>query len=245
MSDSTPDGQNDARVTTVTAEVKSMMVGSRQVTLSVYGQLDFIGASVITPMGRVKPKDAEWGYVYIVGKHSATGQLARARTPLADVVIEKHVQARSGVRTLKSDLREAEKEAGDSQGRAEKAEKTADEALHGTTYQSDYSADGYDRKMSAAEALAGDAATELERLKALTEVAEARYRAADFRAKAQALLDEATAERENAEDALTAADRLREGLREAVDADSRETRRLTTLAVEWAQLPLIVLAGLR
>jgi hypothetical protein len=47
-----------ATVETLTAEVRVLMVGSRQVTLSVYGQLDEVGPEDIEPFGRVNPRDA-------------------------------------------------------------------------------------------------------------------------------------------------------------------------------------------
>ena len=56
-----------ARVEVLTAEVRVLMVGSRQVTMSVYNQLDTVAVSEIEPFGRVAPRDAGYGEVYIVG----------------------------------------------------------------------------------------------------------------------------------------------------------------------------------
>ncbi len=70
-----------AKVEVLTAEVRVLMVGSRQVTLSVYNQLDRIPHRQIDPFGRVNPKDAQEGHVYVVGRDRETGVLARAVTP--------------------------------------------------------------------------------------------------------------------------------------------------------------------
>jgi hypothetical protein len=43
-----------ATVETLTAEVRTLMVGNRQVTMSVYKQLDCVGHAVIEPFGRVQ-----------------------------------------------------------------------------------------------------------------------------------------------------------------------------------------------
>jgi hypothetical protein len=51
-----------ATVETLTAEVRVLMVGSRQVTLSVYGQLDTAEYEDAELFGRVSPKAAEHGY---------------------------------------------------------------------------------------------------------------------------------------------------------------------------------------
>jgi hypothetical protein len=44
-------------VSVLTAEVHTLMVGSRQVTMSVWNQLDQVRDELIKPMGRVRPKD--------------------------------------------------------------------------------------------------------------------------------------------------------------------------------------------
>ena len=61
-----------ARVEVLTAEVRVLMVGSRQVTLSVYSQLDRVALHAMTPFGRVsvkRPADpfAEWKQIDLVG----------------------------------------------------------------------------------------------------------------------------------------------------------------------------------
>ena len=68
----------EATVEVLTAEVRVLMVGSRQVTLSVYRQLDETEPGEISPFGRVAPREAEPGYTYVVGA-SAGGTLVRSR----------------------------------------------------------------------------------------------------------------------------------------------------------------------
>jgi hypothetical protein len=74
-------GAMGARVQVLTAEVRTLAVGSRQVTLSVYGQLDQAAPDDITPFGRVEPRDALDEWVYVVGRHTGTGVLVRSSLP--------------------------------------------------------------------------------------------------------------------------------------------------------------------
>jgi hypothetical protein len=82
-------------VKTLTAEVRVLMVGSRQVTLSVYNQLDCIPHRQIDPFGRVNPRDADPGRVYAVGRDPETGVLARAKTPRWDEELDRRPYKRS------------------------------------------------------------------------------------------------------------------------------------------------------
>jgi hypothetical protein len=65
-----------ATVETLTAEVRVLMVGNRQVTLSVYRQLDTVNLADMEPFGRVNDSkdDGRW----LVGKCVETGALVRA-----------------------------------------------------------------------------------------------------------------------------------------------------------------------
>jgi hypothetical protein len=80
MSDS--DGPKEARVEVLRAEVRVLMVGSRQVTLSVARQLDAVEPRQIKPFGRVRidkdPTDQAIQRIEVVG--SADGGLARSAT---------------------------------------------------------------------------------------------------------------------------------------------------------------------
>jgi hypothetical protein len=77
MSDS--DGPKEARVEVLRAEVRVLMVGSRQVTLSVARQLDAVEPREIKPFGRVRiDKDPTGQVIEVVG--SADGVLARSAT---------------------------------------------------------------------------------------------------------------------------------------------------------------------
>lgn len=79
-----------ASVEVLTAEVRVLMVGSRQVTLSVYNQLDYAAGGDIEPFGRVNPGRAHcsdgWGGISrdcpgdcidVVGR-DGTGALVRS-----------------------------------------------------------------------------------------------------------------------------------------------------------------------
>lgn len=75
------DTTTDARVTTLTAEVRTLMVGSRQVTLSIYGQLDEVPLMAMSPFGRVRTRDkfAEgWEVIQVVGA-DRDGRLVASR----------------------------------------------------------------------------------------------------------------------------------------------------------------------
>ena len=60
--------RHDAQVKTLTAEVRTLVVGSRQVTMSVYSQLDEVDYDEIEPFGRVSPKGAEPAFICTVGR---------------------------------------------------------------------------------------------------------------------------------------------------------------------------------
>jgi hypothetical protein len=81
---------HEATVEVLTAEVRVLMVGSRQVTLSVYSQLDSVDDVLIEPFGRVRPRNADAEYVYLIGKRSASGELVRASIPVAEASICRH-----------------------------------------------------------------------------------------------------------------------------------------------------------
>jgi hypothetical protein len=50
----TANGAHIAEVVALTAEVRALMVGSRQITLSVYRQLDTVASEHVEPFGRVR-----------------------------------------------------------------------------------------------------------------------------------------------------------------------------------------------
>jgi hypothetical protein len=87
-----PDRQHDAkdaRVQVLAAEVRTLVVGSRQVTMSVYNQLDCVPHSEVKPFGRVNPKDADRSEIWVVGRHKTGGALVRARTPCVGDVLDR------------------------------------------------------------------------------------------------------------------------------------------------------------
>jgi hypothetical protein len=72
-----------ATVKTLTAEVRVLMVGNRQVTLSVYRQLDEVEPDELEPFGRVN--DSKDRGLSVVGRSQTTGELVRANPVDASV----------------------------------------------------------------------------------------------------------------------------------------------------------------
>ena len=72
----------EATVKTLTAEVRCLMIGNRQVTLSVYRQLDEVGCHDIEPFGRVSDaRDSargQSGAVHVVGRKMKGEALVRS-----------------------------------------------------------------------------------------------------------------------------------------------------------------------
>lgn len=66
-----------ATVEALTAEVRVLKVGSRQVTMSVFNQLDFADLDDVEVFGRVRTRDEISGSVNLVGMHMTTGCLVR------------------------------------------------------------------------------------------------------------------------------------------------------------------------
>ena len=73
-------GTNTATIETLTAEVRVLMVGSRQVTLSVARQLDRVRLADMEPFGRIK-LDRDDDRHCLIGKHRETGVLVLASGP--------------------------------------------------------------------------------------------------------------------------------------------------------------------
>ena len=72
-----------AKVEVLTAEVRVLMVGKRQVTLSVYRQLDWVDPALCEPFGRTNdPRESSSEFsltIDVVGRHAETGDLVRSR----------------------------------------------------------------------------------------------------------------------------------------------------------------------
>lgn len=88
-------GAQSARVDLLTAEVRTVMVGSRQVTLSVYRQLDTIEPESIEAMGRVRDSQDKEDGLYVIGRHRETGALTRSHfpAPSSEVLLKLDTQA--------------------------------------------------------------------------------------------------------------------------------------------------------
>lgn len=105
----------NATVRTLTAEVRTLVVGSRQVTMSVYNQLDEVEWDELEPFGRVCPRGA-WSYaIHVVGRSTRptdTGALVRSWVPndLAIDILRRGDSLPDGVPSLWSELTETERE---------------------------------------------------------------------------------------------------------------------------------------
>jgi len=73
-----PTQTNTATVEVLTAEVRVLMVGSRQVTLSVWKQLDYVDPLYVMAFGRVGVKISMYPTICVVGKHINDGSLVRS-----------------------------------------------------------------------------------------------------------------------------------------------------------------------
>ena len=131
-----------ATVEVLTAEVRVLMVGSRQVTLSVYRQLDRRPSDEVEPFGRVSDKQDEPKYgcrsVFVVGC-DASGALVRSRHSVRTDPPERHqelVNRRSnndydGRRDYGNDLRQSvepfteERRVGDRRGKKQRRSSSA------------------------------------------------------------------------------------------------------------------------
>lgn len=84
-----------ATVVLLTAEVRTLMIGARQVTLTVWKQLDQVHPNQIIPFGRVAPgrnyDDSPVSYglrLWVVGKHKESGALVRSSLPISGMRID-------------------------------------------------------------------------------------------------------------------------------------------------------------
>lgn len=87
---------HEATVSTLTAEVRVLMVGNRQITQSVAKQLDVVPIGQLEAFGRVSIKIDGGGGPWVIGKHNDTGALAlsearigMSRTPYVELTSEK------------------------------------------------------------------------------------------------------------------------------------------------------------
>ena len=73
-----------ATVQTLTAEVRVLQVGSRQVTQSVYNQLDRAPIEGTEVFGRIKTKDGYTSTIHLVGRNRDSGALVRTSVERPD-----------------------------------------------------------------------------------------------------------------------------------------------------------------
>ena len=244
---------NSARVETVTAEVRVLMVGSRQVTMSVYSQLDEVWPEAITPFGRVAPRDKQDGWLYVVGS-SAAGHLVRSRLPVDAQTYrrwrgEPSVATANKIRDLGENLRRIESQIEDAERR--EAQLMDGDGYYGAPYREKQAADA-DAEAADLDAQALAAEAEVERLHLAAKAAEWRHKAARHRHEAQesrAELEQREAElfalRANHDSASQAIQHLQVKHASQLEAENAKAAELPGLVAHWHALPLIVLAGLR
>lgn len=76
-------GRTEATVTTITAELKTLVIGSRQVTIGIWNQLDRVHPDEIIPFGRISPPGNTEPVIWVVGKREVDGTLVRSSYPLS------------------------------------------------------------------------------------------------------------------------------------------------------------------
>jgi len=259
-------GNQTATVETLTAEVRVLMVSSRQVTMSVYGQLDHVEYDEIEPFGRVTPKDAQAGDIYIIGRHAKTGELVSSWLPVIESRIRQWVSGRSSAAAYERSAENEDDRANRCENQAAEREKLAERLLGEESYfvhsgyeihnsgagyydaraaECDEEAAGHEQKVSVAE-------DEITRLKALAEAASEKHQAARARENAEEARGQAAALQAEARDYRTRAtvhkanaEAHRVLLGKWTEWESEEIGIVLAKAAEWETLPLIVLAGLR
>jgi hypothetical protein len=72
------------QVKPLTAEVRVLVIGKRQVTGGMYKQLDLVAPDLIEPFGRVRSSVYEMpgAHFEVVGRHRETGYLVRSDAPV-------------------------------------------------------------------------------------------------------------------------------------------------------------------
>lgn len=78
MTDTTPAHETHAEA--LTAEVRTLVVGTRQITTTIYAQLDDVPPGDIEPIGRVGFDD-RIRFIAVIGRQISTGALARSYLP--------------------------------------------------------------------------------------------------------------------------------------------------------------------
>jgi hypothetical protein len=253
-----------ATVETLTAEVRVLVVGSRQVTMSVYNQLDRADFDQIEPFGRVTPKDASGGVCVIGKRRDGAGDLVRSWLPTTQRDLVAFIKRESSADAYERQAAAHEDAADRRETKAalldELAEKlltdayisgNESECTQGAAQRDKWAAQRADDAARAeSDARAADSGTE--RLAYLAIVARKRHEAA-------VECDEAAKARAESERCRTDAQQLRHDAQEfRKEAKASTTQRGTWLewedtrtdaaekaAAEWSVLPLIVLAGLR
>jgi hypothetical protein len=96
------DNKVTATIEVLMAEVRTLLIGRRQVTLSVYRQLDSVDPYEIEPFGRVSDKQDQDKRLHVVGRHLKDGSLVRSsyyisETQIIDPWVDGHDRVVIGV----------------------------------------------------------------------------------------------------------------------------------------------------
>jgi hypothetical protein len=73
--------KTEATVAVLAAELKTLVIGARQVTIGIWSQLDEVPDDEIIPFGRVSPPGNHEPVLWVVGKHKKNGSLVRSSLP--------------------------------------------------------------------------------------------------------------------------------------------------------------------
>jgi len=235
--------ETKATVDVITAEVRVLSVGSRQVTLSVYNQLDIVKPLEIDPFGRVAPKDGKPSIVWVVGKHTKTGALVRSYLPTTKDRMDEYMC--NALRPVEEAQKQVNLWAVDAKTARDNAKRLREQAAEKTRDDGWQTIGNYETQAAECDAAAATAATELERLRHVAEATHKRAKAAVLRAEVESLEAEAAEHDQKADHA----DKEHRGwvniASQRQDVYDQQWNAKHELSDRWSQLPLIVLAGLR
>jgi hypothetical protein len=86
--------KTEATVAVLTAELKTLVIGTRQVTIGIWSQLDEVPDDQIIPFGRVSPPGNQEYVLWVVGKSVKDGSLVRSSLPMSVMGRKDWVSAR-------------------------------------------------------------------------------------------------------------------------------------------------------
>lgn len=236
-------GIDTATVEGLSAEVRVLMVGSRQITTSVYLQLDEVPVYGIIPMGRVSVKGTDGSVILVVGKRVGGSELVRSRIPTDRGSLIEVAHAFDGFK-----YRDAQAAARDYEGRVNRLDSRMVDLRSKIA---EYEYEGWQSILRCQERAAeyrqsaADADAENIRFRALAQAAEEDSRAAQVQAQRDDLAAQLKQIEENFPNVVAEKAAKFDALPLAQAGFDAHFRSVSQIAQEWAALKLIVLAGLR